>query len=132
MVFNIRGGAQCCALECDWTSLLCFCEDDGSTAIVRTHSVGGRSISMLAPPRPLADRFLVWFLDLFSGGSSWILSFFLLVLLGFGHVACIGKTNALLLSLWLSCGGGAFKIYQDVLLSIRSITVHGVISSGAV
>ena len=59
MVFNIQGGAQCCALEYDWTSLLCFCEDDGSIAIVRTHSFGGRSISMLALLRPLADRFLV-------------------------------------------------------------------------
>ena len=45
-----------------------------------------------------------------------------LVLLGYGHVACIDKTMALLLSLWLSCGGGAFKTFEDVLLSIRSIT----------
>ena len=28
--FNLQGGAHCCALEYDRTSLLCFCEDDGS------------------------------------------------------------------------------------------------------
>ena len=61
MAFNIQGGAQCCALECDWTSLLCFCDDDGSIAIIGTRSLGGRSISKLTPPRSLADEFLVWF-----------------------------------------------------------------------
>ena len=29
---------------------------------------------------------------------------------------------ALLLSLWLSCGGGGFRTFEDVLLSVRSIT----------
>ena len=43
-----------------------------------------------------------------------------LVLLGYGHVACMDKTTALLLSLWFSCGGGAFKTFEDVLLSISS------------
>ena len=49
---------------------------------------------------------MVW--DIYSGGSSWLLSLMPLVLLDCGHVACIDKTMALLLSLWPSCGG-AFK-----------------------
>ena len=61
MASNIQGGALCCALEHDWTSLPCFCEDDGSIAIVGTRSLGGRSISKLTPPRSLAERFLVLF-----------------------------------------------------------------------
>ena len=47
MVFNIQGGAHCCAIEYDWTSLIFFCEDDGSTAIVGIRSLGGRTISKL-------------------------------------------------------------------------------------
>ena len=61
MALNIQGGALCCALECVWTSLPCFCEDDGSIAIVGTRNFGGRSISKLTLFRLLADRFLVWF-----------------------------------------------------------------------
>ena len=57
MAFNIQGGSHCCALEYDWTSLLCFCEDDGSIAIVGIRSLGGRPISTLTPPRSLAERF---------------------------------------------------------------------------
>ena len=47
-----------------------------------------------------------------------------LVLLGYGHVACIDKTFALLPSLWLSCGFGTLKTFEDVLLSIRSMNNH--------
>ena len=90
MAFNIQGGAHCCALEYDWTSLLRFCEDDDSRAIVGTRSLGGRSISKLTPPRS-------W--DIYSGGSSCLVSLMPLVLLGYGHVACIDKTMSLLLSL---------------------------------
>ena len=94
MAFNIPGGAHCCALEYDWTSLLCFCEDDGSIAIVGTRSLGGRSISKLTPPRSLAERFfgMVWDMD--SGGSSWLLSLMPLVFLGCGHVACSDDNGA--------------------------------------
>ena len=42
-----------------------------------------------------------------------VLSCIPLVLLGYGHAACIDKTVALLLSLWLSIGGGAFKTLED-------------------
>ena len=57
------------ALVYDRTSLLCFCEDDGSIAIDGTRSLGGRSISKLTPPRSLAEVFgVVW--DIYNGGSS--------------------------------------------------------------
>ena len=81
MAFNIQGGAHCCALEYGWTSLLCFCEDDGSIAIVGTRSLGGRSISKLTPHRSLTERFLARFWDTYSGGSSWLVSLMPLVLL---------------------------------------------------
>ena len=61
MAFNIQGGAHCCALGYKWASLFWFCEDDGSTAIVGTRSLGGRSVFKLTPPRSLAGRFGVWF-----------------------------------------------------------------------
>ena len=53
-----------------------------------------------------------------------------LVLLGKGRVACIDKTMSLLLSLWLSCGDGAFKTFEDVLLSIKSITTDMGVDAG--
>ena len=37
---------------------------------------------------------------------------------------------ALLLSLWLSCGGGAFKTFEDVLFSIRSLTTDTSVEAG--
>ena len=89
----------------------------GSIAIVGIHSFGGRSISALTPPRSLAERFVVW-----CGGSSWLLSLMPLVLLGYGHGACTDETMVLGLSLWLFCCYGASKTFEDVLLSIRSIT----------
>ena len=63
MAFNIQGGAHCCALEYDWTSLLCFCEDDGSIAIVGTHSLGG-SLHLQVDASPITRRSvfgMVWF-----------------------------------------------------------------------
>ena len=73
---------------------------------------------------------MVW--DMHSGGSSWLLSLMPLVLLGCGHVPFIDKTLALLLSLWLSCGGGAFKTFEDVLFSIRNITTDMGVETGTI
>ena len=129
MAFNIQGRAHCCELVYDWTSLLCFCEDDGSVATVGTRSLGGHSNSKLTPPRSLTERFLVRF-GTYIGGSSWLLSLVPLVLLCYGHAACFDKTMALLLSLWLSCGFGAFKTFEDVLFSIRSITTDIDVEAG--
>ena len=128
MAFNIQGGAHCCAFEYDWTSLLCFCEDDGSTAIVGTRSLDGRSISKLT----LAGRevFSTVWENTMAAHPGWLLSLMPLVLLGYGHVACIDKTMALLLSLCLSCGGGALKTFEDVLLSIRSIITDMGVEAG--
>ena len=64
------------------------------------------------------------------GGSSWLPLLMPLVLLGYGHVASKNKTMELLLSLWLSCGGGAFKTFEDVLLSIRSTSTDMGIEAG--
>ena len=80
----------------------------------RSHSQRRRSLHLHVGASPTTGRPVFGMvLDLYSGGSSWILSLFPLVLLGYGHVVCIGKTIALLLSLWLSRGGGAFKTYED-------------------
>ena len=57
---------------------------------------------------------------------SWLLSLMPSVLLGYGHVACIERTVALLLSLWLSCGGGVFKTFEDVLFSIQELVTTDV------
>ena len=130
MAFNIQGGAHCCSFEYDWTLLLCFYADDGSISIVGTRSLGGRSISKLTPPRSLAEMFFGMARDIHSGGSSWLLSLMPPVLLGYGHVACADTTMALLPSLWLSYSGGAFKTFEDVLLSIRSITTDMGVEAG--
>ena len=83
MALNIQGRAHCCALEYDWASLLlCFCEDDGSTAIVGTRSLG-RSISKLALPPSLTERFLVWF------------GIYTVALILLGWARCTDKTLAL-------------------------------------
>ena len=108
MAFNIQGGAHCCALEYDWTSFPCCYEDDGSTAIVGTRSLNGRSISKLTPPPDHWPRSCWYGL----GYVQWRLILDPIVdAAGYGHVSCIDKTMALLLSLWLSCGGGAFKTF---------------------
>ena len=44
-----QGGAHGCALEYDWTSLLCFCENDGSM----------RSLALAAPP--ITGREVFWY-----------------------------------------------------------------------
>ena len=91
MAFNIQGGVHCCALEHDWTSLLCFCEDDGSIAIVGTRSLSG-PLHLQVDASLIIGREvfgMVW--DIYSGGSSWLLSLMPLVLLDCGHVACKTK-----------------------------------------
>ena len=97
----------------------------------RCHSQPRRSLHLQVDALPITRREvfgMVW--DVYSGGSSWLLSLMPLVLLGCGHVAYIDKTMALLLSLWLSCGGGAFKTFEDVLLSTRSITTDMRVEAG--
>ena len=42
----------------------------------------------------------------------------------------VQTTVALLPSLWLSCGGGAFKTFEDVFLPIRSITTDMSVEAG--
>ena len=43
---------------------------------------------------------------------------------------CTDKTMTLLPSPWLSCGGGAFKTFEDVLSSIKSITTDMGVEAG--
>ena len=85
----------------------------------RWHSQPRRS-SKLTPHRSLGERFLVQF-GYIQWRFTWILSWVPLVFLGYGHVACIDMTMALLLP---------FKTFEDVLLSIRSTTTDINIKTG--
>ena len=89
----------------------------------RWHLQPWRSLHLLVDASPITGReVLVWFRDIYSGGLILAPIVDAAGLAGLWNVTCTDKTMALLPSLWLSCGGGAVKTFEDVLLSIKSIT----------